>query len=44
MTKLEKMLLIAQKKEDTMSRFHNSVYLGDVQERVRILAEIGQRT
>ena len=25
-----------------MSRFHNAIYLGDIQERIRILAEIGQ--
>ena len=40
--KLEKMLKIAQSRSDNMSRFHNSLYLGDVQERVKLLAEIGQ--
>ena len=33
---------ISQKRGDNMSRFHNALYVGDVQERVRILAEIGQ--
>ncbi len=35
------MLLIAQNRNDVMSRFHNALYLGDIQERIRILAEIG---
>lgn len=40
--KLQKMLQIAQHRNDVMSRFHNALYLGDVQERIRILAEQGQ--
>lgn len=43
LTKLEKMLLIAQNRNDIMSRFHNALYLGDVQERIRVLAEAGLR-
>lgn len=37
--KLEKMLKIAEMRNDIMGRFHNALYLGDVQERVRILEE-----
>jgi len=40
--KLEKMLKIADMRHDTMSRFHNSLYLGDVEERVKILIDAGQ--
>ena len=36
------MLKIAQMRNDVMSRFHNALYLGDVEERVRILEEVGQ--
>ena len=39
---LSKMLKIAQMRNDVMSRFHNALYLGDVEERVRILEEVGQ--
>lgn len=39
--KLDKMLEIASKRGDNMSRFHNALYLGDVSERIRMLAEIG---
>ena len=39
---LQKMLKIAQMRNDVMSRFHNALYLGDVEERVRILEEVGQ--
>lgn len=42
MTKLEKMLYIAQNRGDMMSRFQNAIFLGDIQERIRILAETGQ--
>ena len=34
--------IISQYRGDLMSRFHNALYLGDIQERIRILAEIGQ--
>ncbi|KAJ7522181.1 hypothetical protein O6H91_19G086400 [Diphasiastrum complanatum] len=39
--KLSKMLKIAEMRNDVMGRFHNAVYLGDIQERVRILEESG---
>jgi len=39
--KLRKMLKIAELRNDVMSRFHNSLYLGDASERVRILEEAG---
>lgn len=41
--KLQKMLKISEMRNDTMGRFHNALYLGDVEERVRILVEAGQR-
>lgn len=40
--KLNKMQEIAQYRGDVMFRFHNSILTGDVKERVRILAEVGQ--
>jgi len=40
--KLNKMLAIATRRGDVHSRFHNALYLGNVQERVNILAEAGQ--
>ena len=39
--KLAKMLKIAEMRGDSMGRFHNALYLGDVSERVRILEEAG---
>ena len=39
--KLEKMMGIAQKRGDIMSRFQNALFLGDIEERVRLLAEAG---
>lgn len=41
--KLRKMMKIAEVRGDTMSRFHNALYLGDVDERIKILKEVGQR-
>ena len=41
--KLAKMLKIAEMRSDSMGRFHNALYLGDVRERVRILEEAGAR-
>ena len=41
--KLRKMMKIAQRRNDNMSRFHNALYLGDVEERVSLLKEVGQR-
>ncbi|CAA6671832.1 unnamed protein product [Spirodela intermedia] len=40
--KLSKMMKIAEIKNDVMGQFHNAVYLGDVQERVKILETAGQ--
>ena len=43
-TKLKKMLKIAEARGDTMSRLNNSMYLGDVEEEVKLLKEVHQRT
>ena len=40
--KLKKMMKIAEMRNDVMGRFHNSLYLGDVNERVAILESVGQ--
>ncbi|KAK8854513.1 hypothetical protein IAR55_003252 [Kwoniella newhampshirensis] len=40
--KLNMMQVIATKRGDNMSRFQNSLYLGDVQSRVAVLRETGQ--
>lgn len=40
--KLNMMQTIATKRGDNMSRFQNSLYLGDVQARVAVLRETGQ--
>mmetsp|Transcript_36046 Transcript_36046/g.103666 ORF Transcript_36046/g.103666 Transcript_36046/m.103666 type:complete len:1217 (-) Transcript_36046:133-3783(-) len=40
--KLKKMLKIAEMRNDVMSRFNNALMLGAVEERVKIMAEIGQ--
>ncbi|XP_072959007.1 coatomer subunit alpha-1 [Typha angustifolia] len=42
MDKLSKMLRIAEIKNDVMGQFHNAMYLGDIQERVKILEKAGQ--
>ncbi|KAJ3014266.1 UNVERIFIED_CONTAM: hypothetical protein HDU68_000356 [Siphonaria sp. JEL0065] len=39
---LKKMLKIAELRGDPMSRYHNALYLGDVEEQVRLLKEVGQ--
>lgn len=39
--KLSKMLRIAEMKNDVMGQFHNALYLGDIQERIKILEESG---
>jgi len=39
--RLRMMQAIAGKRGDQMSRFHNSLYLGDVTERVSVLREVG---
>lgn len=38
---LQRMLKIAEHRGDTMSRFHNALFLGDVADRVNILREVG---
>eukprot|EP01090_Pellita_catalonica_P022877 TRINITY_DN906_c0_g1_i2.p1 TRINITY_DN906_c0_g1~~TRINITY_DN906_c0_g1_i2.p1 ORF type:complete len:930 (-),score=161.09 TRINITY_DN906_c0_g1_i2:177-2966(-) len=40
--KLQKMLKISEMRNDVMGRFHNALYLGDVEDRVRVLTESGQ--
>jgi hypothetical protein len=39
--KLSKMLKITEMHSEIMGRFHNAHYLGDVEERVRILEKSG---
>ena len=41
MDKLSKMLRIAKIKNDVMGQFHNALYMGDIQERIKILEEYG---
>ncbi|KAI7861924.1 coatomer protein alpha subunit [Spinellus fusiger] len=41
-TNLRRMMNIAERREDPMARFQNALYLGDIQERVRVLTEVGQ--
>jgi len=40
--KLKKMLKIAEMRQDVMSRFNNALMLGAIDERVKIMAEMGQ--
>lgn len=40
--KLRKMLKISEMRHDVMSRFNNAVMLGNVEERIKIMAEMGQ--
>lgn len=40
--KLRKMLKIAEMRNDVMGRFHNALYLGDVDERIKLLNDAGQ--
>ena len=40
--KLRKMLKIAEMRGDAMSRFHNALFLGDAEERVKVLESTGQ--
>ncbi|KAJ3189293.1 hypothetical protein HDU85_002921 [Gaertneriomyces sp. JEL0708] len=42
MDKLRKMLKIAEMRNDHMSRYHNALYLGDVDKQVALLKEVGQ--
>ncbi|KAH7297052.1 hypothetical protein KP509_26G051100 [Ceratopteris richardii] len=39
--KLKKMLRIAEMRNDIMGRYHNCLYLGDVEERIKMLEESG---
>lgn len=41
--KLAKMAKIAEMRGDQMSRFHNALYLGNVEARVAVLREVGLR-
>jgi len=41
-TNLKRMLKISEVRGDVMSRFHNALYLGDVEERVKVLEAAGQ--
>ena len=41
MDKLSKMVRIAEIKNDVMGQFHNALYIGDIQERIKILEESG---
>ena len=40
--KLRKMLKIAEMRGDVMSRFHNALFLGDAEERMKVLEATGQ--
>jgi coatomer protein complex subunit alpha (xenin) len=40
--KIKKMLKIAESRKDTMGRYQNALFCGDVREQVRILAQSGQ--
>lgn len=40
--KLRKMLKIAERRGDVMSRFHNALFLGDAAERLAVLESTGQ--
>ena len=41
--KLRKMMKIAEMRNDEMSRFHNALYLGDAETRLKVLEGSGQR-
>ena len=40
--KLRKMMKIAELRGDFMSRFHNALFLGNVEEQIAVLKETGQ--
>ena len=40
--KLQKMLAIAQLRKDVQARFHNALLLGNVEDRISVLQEVGQ--
>ncbi|KAJ1562811.1 hypothetical protein HK405_007397, partial [Cladochytrium tenue] len=39
---LKKMLKIAELRGDVMSRYHNGLYLGDVEDQIQVLKDVGQ--
>ena len=39
---LKQMLKISELRNDSISSFQNALYLGDVEERVRLLEQVGQ--
>lgn len=41
-TNLRKMLEISQLQKDPLMRFQNAVYLGDIEERIQLLKDVGQ--
>ena len=43
MDKLRKMAKIAELRSDALSLFQNTLYLGDVEARVKLLRDMGQR-
>lgn len=42
-TNLRQMMKIAELRGDPMSRFQNALYLGDTEERIRLLQDVNQR-
>eukprot|EP00922_Rhytidocystis_sp_ex-Travisia-forbesii_P020210 GHVS01029784.1.p1 GENE.GHVS01029784.1~~GHVS01029784.1.p1 ORF type:complete len:1266 (-),score=169.97 GHVS01029784.1:250-3756(-) len=42
LTKLRKMLKIAELRKDVMARYQNALLLGDIESRVRVLNDVGQ--
>lgn len=40
--KLKKMMKIAELRKDLSAQFHNALYVGDVEERVKVLRSVGQ--
>ena len=42
--KLRKMHKIAELRGDVMSRYHNAMYLGDIEDQVSVLKDLGQCT
>ena len=42
LVKLRRMMQISQARKDVMGQFQNSLYLGDAEERVRLLQEVGK--
>jgi len=36
------MLKIAEMRGDNMSRYHNSIFLGDMEEQIKLMTEVGQ--